>query len=73
MKKHIYDRRGINLLLVEDDTPICGEDFCETCGDCLSCYGGEPCLDDGQHYWVQYGHYPKKEEEQNGGTTYDSV
>ena len=34
-------------------TPVCGEDFCERCGDCLSCYGDECCVlnDDGPHLW----------------------
>lgn len=32
----------------------CGKDFCECCGDCLHCYGGEECYDDcGTHVsWV---------------------
>jgi hypothetical protein len=34
--------------------PQCGEDFCEACGDCISCYGGDPCHrnDDGEHQWI---------------------
>ena len=33
--------------------PVCGEDFCERCGDCLSCYGHEGCAlnDFGPHQW----------------------
>lgn len=27
--------------------PECGEDFCDRCGDCLHCYGGENCFGDG--------------------------
>jgi len=23
--------------------PICGRDFCSNCGDCLHCYGSDPC------------------------------
>lgn len=55
MKKHIFDSLGENLLRVEDAEPECGQDFCDSCGDCLACYEGE-CLDseDGQHYWVEY-------------------
>lgn len=39
--------------------PECGEDFCDTCGDCLACYGGDPCYgfhDDPEagHSWVVY-------------------
>lgn len=25
------------------ETFECGEDFCQACGDCLDCYGGDPC------------------------------
>ena len=36
--------------------PECGVDFCDRCGDCLSCYRGDPCYlnDDGPHRWVKY-------------------
>lgn len=27
----------------------CGKDFCGDCGDCLKCYGGDPCTDGGPH------------------------
>jgi hypothetical protein len=33
--------------------PICGEDFCDLCGDCLACYSGDPCPEGG-HSWVVY-------------------
>ena len=26
---------------------VCGEDFCETCGDCLVCHGSDPCYGSG--------------------------
>ena len=29
------------LKLSEPREPICGEDFCEDCGDCLYCQGGQ--------------------------------
>jgi hypothetical protein len=34
--------------------PVCGEDFCDTCGDCLACFGEDKCLfePDGRHIWV---------------------
>ena len=39
----------------------CGEHFCDSCGDCLHCYGSDPCygnLDDdgepGLHFFVIY-------------------
>ncbi len=38
--------------------PECGEDFCDRCGDCLHCYGGEACFnggeDNGPHVWWVY-------------------
>lgn len=34
--------------------PRCG-DFCDQCGDCLHCYGGDPCgMGDDEHTWVIY-------------------
>jgi len=30
--------------------PVCMVDFCALCGECLDCYGGEPCWD-GEHRW----------------------
>ena len=37
-----------------DRIPECGLDFCDACGDCLACYGDDPCTgaDDGVHMWV---------------------
>ena len=37
-------------------TPICGVHFCDTCGDCLSCFESDDCGDvPGQsHVWVLY-------------------
>lgn len=32
--------------------PVCGKDFCDTCGDCLHCYYGERC--GGACRWVIY-------------------
>lgn len=31
--------------------PSCGEDFCEDCGDCMACYGDDPCRNDQGHDW----------------------
>lgn len=33
--------------------PECGKDFCDGCGDCLSCNGSDPChaFEDGVHLW----------------------
>lgn len=61
MKCHVFDDRGITLVRVEERVPVCGETFCDTCGDCLHCYGEHLCFGGGQdggdteHYWVQYG------------------
>lgn len=51
--------------MTDDGRYECGVDFCDTCGDCMACYGGEPCYtgdasqlnDDGEiiardHNWV---------------------
>lgn len=40
---------------------VCGEDFCDACGDCLACYGGDVCYGQdppGEHVWV-----PKEQED----------
>ena len=55
MRKHIYDYTGTRQIRMVDDTPECGEDFCDSCGDCLSCYGDDDCRDGGTHFWVEYG------------------
>ena len=58
---HIFDKDGRKLLRTEEREPVCGQDFCDRCGDCLSCYGSDHCYDgdDGnsevEHFWVQYG------------------
>lgn len=55
MKRYVYSEEGNKLLRIEEATPICG-DYCDTCGDCLHCYGGEPCYESqgGEHFWVTY-------------------
>lgn len=60
MIKRIYDHRGEKQLRTEIATPNCGEDFCDRCGDCLDCYGGDPCPEaDGlAHSWVEYEKEP---------------
>ncbi len=37
----------------------CGEMFCDACGDCYTCYSGDPCYDGNEdevkaHFWVKY-------------------
>jgi hypothetical protein len=40
---------------IEEATPKCGEDFCDRCGDCLACFGEDPCVDGHrEHLWVVY-------------------
>jgi hypothetical protein len=58
MIMHIYDYRGARLIGKIIAEPECGHDFCDRCGDCLDCYGGDPCWDNdrgnGDHFWVRY-------------------
>ena len=58
MLKHVYDSTGTKLLRIEEATPVCGEDFCDGCGDCLHCFVGDLCCPDGiterEHVWVVY-------------------
>jgi len=55
MKKYIYDEEGLKFIRFVEAIPKCGEDFCDTCGDCLHCFGDMICMDNGTHFWVQYG------------------
>lgn len=47
-------QRPMRDLRHEEPEPVCGKDFCEQCGDCLACYGSDPCVhtEDGRHVWV---------------------
>lgn len=55
MLKSVIDNKTDEVIEVIEATPICGEDFCDSCGDCLYCYGGDDCYySDGGHYWVEY-------------------
>ena len=58
MMKHIYDSTGRKLLRTEEAVPECGKDFCDRCGDCLHCDGGNPCYgangEEFEHFWVEY-------------------
>ena len=44
------------MLHEEEAEPVCGTDFCDKCGDCLHCYGGDECFrgKTDQHSWVKY-------------------
>lgn len=37
-------------------TPVCSEDYCDSCGDCLVCYAEDKCFhnNDGEHMWIKY-------------------
>jgi len=53
MDCHIYDPVSLKRLRVEDRVPVCGEDFCDSCGDCLACSWGDCGGNDGEeHFWV---------------------
>jgi hypothetical protein len=57
MVAEIFTEAGDIFLREEERTPECGTDFCDRCGDCLHCYGGDPCVHDarGEHRWIIYG------------------
>ena len=46
-----YDDGRRAVIDVPDDA-ICGTDFCEVCGDCLSCYDDDPCGEYAWHTWI---------------------
>lgn len=54
MRREVYDSTGMHLLRTEDAEPVCGQDFCDTCGECLACYGADPCYGYGEHRWAVY-------------------
>jgi hypothetical protein len=58
MRKYVFCDITGELLRAEDAEPVCGEDFCDRCGDCLHCYGCDPCYGSGEekdeHFWVVY-------------------
>ena len=55
MDRHVY--KGNDFILTDVNIqPVCAEDFCDSCGDCLHCYGDDTCYsnEDGKHFWVYY-------------------
>jgi hypothetical protein len=61
MIKYLYRSEGINYIFIKtvEEYPVCGENFCESCGDCLACaeeWDSECIYDEqnGQHFWVEY-------------------
>jgi len=55
MTKEIWNEEGTQFIRSEEAIPICGVDFCDTCGDCLACFADSMCFEGGSHRWVQYG------------------
>jgi hypothetical protein len=51
----VYADNGRDLLGTVELDIKCGQAWCDTCGDCLVCYGNDPCLPGGgSHYFVIY-------------------
>jgi len=55
MIKQIFDKKN-HFIREENAIPVCNVDFCDTCGDCLACYGEDECMESesGKHFWVEY-------------------
>jgi hypothetical protein len=55
MKRHIANLAG-EIVETDEATPVCGESYCDDCGDCLACCSSEPCRasKNGRHRWVAY-------------------
>jgi hypothetical protein len=51
---HIYAEGGRERLGLAQLEIACGEAFCDSCGDCIYCYGGEEWCPGGSHWWVLY-------------------
>jgi len=47
-----YADKKEELLRYLQNAPLCGDDFCDDCGDCLSCYSDG--WGDHTHTWVVY-------------------
>lgn len=43
-----------HLIETLDAEPLCGEDFCDRCGDCLKCFDADAELCPNGHRWVLY-------------------
>lgn len=56
MLRYIADYNGKLTGETENSDPVCGKDFCDTCGDCLACFWEDDCNgEEGQnHFWVRY-------------------
>lgn len=55
MTGRLFNFDGDRFIERFEGEPECGEDFCDQCGDCLACYGGDPCEDgESGHNWIRY-------------------
>lgn len=56
MNCKVINDKGVLIRIIEKE-PECGKDFCEICGDCLHCYGGDPCYNAREngidHIWLE--------------------
>ena len=51
----VYADGGVELLGTVELDIECGQAFCDTCGDCLVCFGADPCMGVASgHYFVIY-------------------
>jgi hypothetical protein len=61
MSREVNPEQAEELKRAMEGTPECGQDFCDGCGDCLACYGGDQCYrttpPDDAHIWVVYDAY----------------
>lgn len=50
------DKKTYEIIDVIEAEPECGIDFCDSCGDCLHCFGEDECFENtsGIHRWVKY-------------------
>lgn len=55
MKCYIYATDNSEFLGFIDRVPECG-DYCEQCGECLTCYAEDVCTNGGDHHWIAYWH-----------------
>ncbi|MBZ0292493.1 MAG: hypothetical protein K8L99_07980 [Anaerolineae bacterium] len=58
MKASIYDEKTDEFMGTANLAPVCGEDYCESCGECLACCGEDSCwiydVEQDEHFWVVY-------------------
>lgn len=50
---YVYDRTGTELLRTESREPVCDEDLCDRCGECLACGESVACMAPyTAHVWI---------------------